>query len=115
MVEANWCRNDDVVGRSKLVLARSYWQRTRGLLGRPSPQEGEGLSITPCNSIHMFFMRYAIDVVFLDGRGVVLRLCPQVRPWRLRSCWRAAEVVELAAGEIERLGLNIGDRLQCTN
>lgn len=114
MVAAVWLRGDVEVARSNIELARSYWQRTRGLLGRSCPSQGEGLSISPCNSIHMLFMRYAIDVVFLARDGSVLRLCAQVKPWRLRSCWRAAEVIELAAGEIERLGLSVGDRLQCT-
>ena len=79
-------------------------------MGRPPLQPGEGLWIRPCQQVHTQFMRAAIDVVFLDAEGRVLRVLPAMRPWRVSPFLRAArEVLELAAGEAD--GLQPGDRL----
>jgi uncharacterized membrane protein (UPF0127 family) len=102
-------RNEREVARSQAWLAETFWARSRGLLGRPPLRPGEALKIAPCNSIHCFFMRVPIDVVFLNAAGVVLKVCINVRPWRGRIKWRAKAVVELAAGEASRLGLQEGD------
>ena len=83
----------------------------RGLLGRSELPPGDGLLI-PTWSIHMFFMRFAIDAVFLDRERRVIRIVENLRPWRTASCRGAKEVVELAAGEASRRGLAIGDRLR---
>lgn len=98
------------LARSQIWLASSWWSRMRGLLGRPQLLPGEGLKIVPCNSIHCFFMAVPIDVVFLDNAGNVLRICPEVRPWLGRILLKAQSVVELAAGEAQRLGIKEGDR-----
>lgn len=103
-------RHDNEIAHIRAWIADTYWSRMRGLLGHPPLKEGEALIISPCNSIHCFFMMHAIDVVFLDGSGRVLRLCSQVRPWAARVCWRASKVIELAAGEIQRMGLQEGDQ-----
>jgi uncharacterized protein len=83
----------------------------KGLLGRRELPPGEGLLIRPTWSIHMFFMRFPIDAVFLDGDGVVVRVVPELRPWRTASHRGAKEVLELAAGETARRGVQVGDRL----
>jgi len=93
-------------------VADTVASRMRGLLGREELPAGEGVWIRPSNSIHMFFMRFAIDAVFLDRSGTVLRLAPGLEPWRMASCRRARSVLELAAGEIERRGLQVGDVLE---
>ena len=85
--------------------------RNRGLLGRDGLAEGHALILAPCNSIHTFFMRFAIDVAFVDRDGRVLRTKTSVRPWRLAFTLRAFAVVELAAGELIRAGIQRGDRL----
>jgi uncharacterized membrane protein (UPF0127 family) len=59
----------------------------------------------------MWFMRFAIDAVFLDADGRVLRVTARLRPWRLAGCRGAKAVVELPAGECERVGLAVGDRV----
>lgn len=105
-----WKRGAVELARSQAWMAETYWTRARGLLGRPPLLPGEALKIVPCNSIHCFFMTSMIDVVFLDVKGCVLRTCPQVRPWRGRVCRKAKVVIELAAGEIHRLGIKEGDR-----
>jgi uncharacterized membrane protein (UPF0127 family) len=85
--------------------------RNRGLLGRPGLAEGHALILAPCNSIHTFFMQFAIDVAFVDRDGQVLRLKTSVRPWRLAFALGAFAVVELGAGELRRANTQRGDRL----
>jgi uncharacterized protein len=95
----------------RCAVADRTLSRMKGLLGRSSLAPGEGLLIRPAPSVHTFFMRFAIDVVFLSRRGDVMKVAPEVKPWRARSCRRAYAVLELAAGEAERRGLAAGDRL----
>jgi uncharacterized membrane protein (UPF0127 family) len=83
----------------------------RGLLGRSGLPEGEGILLRPAGSIHTFFMRFAIDVVFLDRDLVVVGIEPSLGPWRTASRRSAKSVVELASGECERCGLEVGDTL----
>ena len=79
-------------------------ERMRGLLWRPALAPGQGLLIAPCNSVHTIGMRYAIDVVFLDREGRVLKVCPALKPLRMAMARGARQVIELAAGEASRLG-----------
>jgi len=83
----------------------------RGLLGRGSLGSGEGLLLRPAWSIHTAFMRFPIDVVFVDHDQVVIRIEPSLRPFKAASCRGAREIVELSAGECERRGLEVGDRV----
>ena len=93
-------------------LANTFVTRARGLQGRPTLAVGEGLLIRPSFSVHTFFMRFPIDVVFLDRRGCVLDVVPALKPWRTATRLRAKAVLELAAGEAERLALRTGERLE---
>ena len=99
-----------VVCEQLLVAARPL-RRMRGLLGRADLPAGEGILLRPASSVHTFFMRFPIDVVFLDRDGVVLGVEPDVAPWRLAGRRGAKAVVELAAGESARRGIAVGDRL----
>jgi uncharacterized membrane protein (UPF0127 family) len=83
----------------------------RGLLGRRDLPQGEGILLRPAGSIHTFFMRFPIDAVFLSESGVVLSVTAGVRPWRIAGCKRSRSVLELAAGESERRGLEVGQTL----
>lgn len=94
-----------------LTPALSFWQRLGGLLVRPRLGAGEGLLLNPCNSVHTCFMRYAIDVVYLDREGCVLKVVPALRPWRFSACPKATSCVELLAGEAHRLDIRLGQRL----
>jgi len=85
--------------------------RVRGLLGRRGLPRGQGLLIKPTWSVHTWFMRFPIDVVFLDRDLSVLKVRNKMRPWRMAARFRAHSVLELAAGECERLQLDVGDRL----
>jgi uncharacterized protein len=95
----------------RCLLAETPWLRLRGLLGRPEPRVGEGILIRPCGSIHMMFMRYAVDAVFLDRELTVVGVVGNVRPWRFAARRGAHQVVELRSGEAARRGLRPGDRL----
>ena len=96
----------------QLELARTVWSRTRGLLGRAPLGRGEGLLIEPCQSVHMFFMRYAIDVVFLDREYRVVALRRELRPWRVTRYYRdARSALELPAGAAAEAGLEPGHQL----
>jgi uncharacterized membrane protein (UPF0127 family) len=86
--------------------------RMRGLLGKRGLAPGEALWIEPASSIHMFFMRFPIDAVFLDRQGVVRKIVPDLRPWGMAGCRGARVTVELGAGEAARHGLTVGERLE---
>lgn len=96
----------------RCTVAATTGSRMRGLLGRESLPAGDGLWIRPTNSIHMFFMRFTIDAVFLDRDDRVVKVVPRLRPWRMAFCRRARSVIELAEGEVERRGLRMGDHVE---
>jgi uncharacterized membrane protein (UPF0127 family) len=104
-------RPDGSVVCERCTVAHRMWPRMRGLLGKRGLDSGEGLLIRPAPSIHTFFMRFPIDVVFLSRQGEVLKVAERVPPWRARSCRRSYAVLELAAGEAGRRGIAVGDRL----
>jgi uncharacterized membrane protein (UPF0127 family) len=93
-------------------LARAFWARFRGLMGRPSLEEGEGLILKGEKSIHTFFMRFPIDVVYADQTWQVVRVDPAMLPNRIGPIVRqAAYVLELPAGVIKATGTDVGDQL----
>lgn len=96
---------------SRLLEPRTPLGRAVGLLGRSALPPGTGMWLHPCRSIHTLGMRFPIDAVFVDRRGVVVRVCGWLRPWRLVPfVWRARGVVELPAGAAR--GLTAGDQLR---
>ena len=102
---------DGTVVCERCTVARSPLTRMRGLLGRRNLPQGEGLLLEPAGSIHTFFMRFPIDAVFLDRERRVVKVVPGVRPWRTAAGRHARSVLELAAGEAERVGIEPGDAL----
>lgn len=94
-------------------VARGFLARGKGLLGRDGLAAGEGLLIEPCSSVHSFFMRFAIDVVFADRHHRVVGLAAAMPPNRpYAGAWRARYVVELPAGTIAATGTQKGDQLR---
>ncbi len=92
--------------------ARSFSQRFVGLMGRRDLPFGEGLHIVPCNSIHTFFMRIPIDVVFLDGDLRIIKALPALPPWRATPIYfKARSVLELPSGTLAGSGTCDGDEL----
>jgi uncharacterized protein len=90
-------------------LANTPLKRMRGLLGRSSLDEDEGMLFRPAGSIHMFFMRFAIDAVFCDRNLVVIGIERDLKPWKMARRKGAKVVIELAAGAAG--SLEPGDRL----
>jgi len=94
----------------RVTIASSYWSRFWGLMGRRTLAEDEGLLIEPCSSIHTMFMRFTIDVVFLDKERRVVKVAT-VPPFRAALGGGGHAVLELPAGTAERNGVEVGDAL----
>ena len=97
---------------TRLELTADGASRRKGLLGRESLLPGEGLWIRPCESVHTFFMRFAIDLVYLDRKHKVRKVRSAVAPWRVSACFLAHSVLELPAGTIERSQTESGDVIE---
>jgi uncharacterized protein len=91
--------------------AVSAWERTRGLLGRPPLQSGEGMMINECRLVHTIGMGYPLDLAFLDNAGRVRKLLRNVRPARLAGSLHAERTLELAPGTLASIDLKPGDVL----
>lgn len=97
----------------RLRVPRTALGRALGLMLRRELPAGEGMWITPCNGIHMFFMRFAIDAVFVDRQLRVVRVCAGLRPWRVVPLvLRAHSVLELPEGALGAPGLERGEQLE---
>lgn len=108
-----------VNGNSGLVLASSLrtaltpLSRARGLLGTKGLRQGEGLLIRPCIGVHTFFMKYPIDVVFLDRDNRVLAMLDSLKPHRVsRLVPASSAVIELPAGTVAGSGTRLGDEIK---
>ncbi|MFN7728283.1 MAG: DUF192 domain-containing protein [Bdellovibrio sp.] len=105
-------QTQDKVLLKDMSIASTSWSRLKGLLGTKDLGEQQGLWIHACNSIHTFFMGYAIDCVFLDSKLKVKALVEDVRPGRVVwPQWGATSVVEMKSGRIKSLGVKVGDQL----
>jgi hypothetical protein len=104
-------RQDGRVVCEAVEVRDTTFSRLRGLLGRSKLLPDEGVVLRPAWSIHTAFMRFPIDVVFLDQDQVVIRIEPELRPFHTASCRGAREIIELSAGECARRGLELGDRV----
>jgi len=97
---------------TRLERPRTFFGRGLGLMFRRTLPAGTGMWIAPCNGVHTFFMRFPIDVVFMDRRQRVVRICPALRSSRLVPLVLGAHsVVELPAGTLEGLPLARGEQL----
>ncbi len=94
------------------TVADNFWRRLRGLLGRTGLQEGEGLVIVPCTSVHMLGMKFPLDVLHLHRDGTVLRALADLQPGQFGPLvWRGHLAVELPAGTIAATGTAAGDHI----
>lgn len=92
--------------------ATGLWERLVGLLGTDELGSDLGLVLEPCNSVHMFGMRYPIDVLFLDAAGRVLHIAEGLRPWRMTKVVRGARVaIELPVETVMSSGTTVGDEM----
>ncbi|MBF0571196.1 MAG: DUF192 domain-containing protein [Candidatus Omnitrophica bacterium] len=98
---------------SRVKVARNPWQRMKGLMGTGAFLQGEALIITRCQSIHMFFMKFPIDVIFCNKQNNVVGLCANIRPFCLSPIFfKASYAIELPSGTIAASKTQIGDRVQ---
>jgi len=96
---------------TEIEVARGFWSRFRGWMGRKM-LPGTALLLYPCSSVHTFFMRAAIDVVFLNSEGRVVKLVEGLKPWRVSPVvFQAIAVLEMPAGDARRSGIREGERL----
>ena len=92
-------------------IADRMFARMRGLLGRKGLEPGGGMLLTPEPSVHMFFMRFPIDAVFLDRDRKVVGIRHELRPWQVAAARKAHATLELPAGAAETAGIEEGDAL----
>jgi uncharacterized protein len=107
----NATNRNEIAG--KLVTAENLFGRMKGLLGRKSLTDGEGLLIRPCKGIHTFGMRFPIDVLFIDGNGCVIAAISNLRPYRLTRLYPGASgAIELSAGTLAATATRTGDLIE---
>lgn len=91
-------------------IADSFFKRFMGLMGRRTLEEGSGLMLTPCKSVHMFFMLFPIDVIFIDRDNIVVALIENIKPWRVSKIYtNAYSAIELPIYTISKSKTKIGD------
>ena len=111
---SNLTRNTIIA--SNIKIAQSPEQRMKGLLGASDFPKGNGLVITHCQSIHMFFMKFPIDVIFCDRQNKVVGLCADIKPFCLSPIFfKASYAIELPAGTINASKTQTGDLLTSYN
>jgi len=108
---AVWRREERLFKR--VAMAADFWRRFRGLMFyRELPRGIEGLALVSCNSAHTFWMRFPLDLIYLDREGVILRTAEGVKPNRIELVVRGGYfVLETVAGTVSRFQLSVGERL----
>jgi len=105
--------NRNLVLAEKAILANSFSARLKGLLGFKSLKQDQAMVLSPCNSVHTFFMHFPIDVLFVDKDNRVIEMVQDMKPFRaVAVCFRSEFVVELPSGVIDSTDTSIGDILQ---
>ena len=94
---------------TELEIATSFMARSQGLLGRSGLRPEQGMLIDPCPSVHTWFMRFPIDVIFLDKKNRVVGLKRNLKPFRMAWSWRGAKTIELPVGIIASTRTQLGD------
>jgi len=101
---------------TEVIFADTSVKRIKGLLGRNSFPDGQALLIRPCNCIHTLFMRFEIDVLFLDKNLKIIKMLPQLKPFRFSKIYLGAcMVIELPGNKLQSSQTNAGDILQFTD
>lgn len=107
-------KHKGIVLSSNILVASDPVSRILGLMFRKAPK-GDGLLLDPCNSIHTFFMRYPLDVVFINNANEVVKVIRNLRPWRITWIYfKARKTLELPAGKLP-LEVREGERLEIRN
>ena len=105
-------RTRDTLLGDAVEIADTSDKRRTGLLKHTGLERGHGLWIVPCESVHTFFMKFAIDLVYVDRKNKVRKVRNAVPPWRLSACLTAHSILELPAGTARETGTQAGDELE---
>ena len=115
VIKENGEKTEKVLGANKeieILVADSFLTRFAGLMFQKKLPPATGLFLAPCNSVHMCFMRFAIDVVYLDKEFNIIKVEKNLKPWiGLSMCSKAWATLEMTAGEAERCGCEVGRKL----
>lgn len=96
----------------KVLIANSFFTRFAGLMFRKELPKTTALLLTSCNSVHMCFMRFAIDVIYVDQEYQIIKVVKNLKPWiGLSMCSKAWATLEMTAGEAVHCGLTVGKKL----
>ncbi len=106
-----WNKTRGAVLATAVEVAETSAARRIGLLKHDHLAPDQGMWIVPCESVHTFFMKFPIDLVYLDQRHAVRKVREKVRPWRLSACLMAHSILELPPGTVARTGTRPGDEL----
>ena len=112
MVLINTRTNEAIA--SDVALAATRSSRRRGLLGHSGLSPAAALVLSPCWAVHTMFMRFAIDLIFVDRDGQAVRIVRELSPWRMAAAPGARSTIELASGILKFRDIRIGDRLCLT-
>jgi len=106
-------KNKNIILAEEAFVAKSLYSRIKGLIAREALLRQEALVINRCNSIHTFFMRFPIDVLFVDKKNKIVGIGLNIKPWRLSPIyWKAKFVVEFPAGVLLESKTQKGDELK---
>jgi uncharacterized protein len=98
------------IGLMRILVAKTFWQRALGLIGRSRLDKNEGLYFPHARAIHTFGMLRTIDVVYLDATGLIIAIRGSIKPCRFSYCRDARSLCELSQGRVQELGLKTGQQ-----
>ncbi len=98
-----------------IAHAASFFQRLQGLMFKPGLPPQHALFFSRCNAVHTCFMRFTIDVIFLDVTGHIHSIHSHLKPWRYAIDTKASACLELPAGAAQELGLQVGQAIYAAN
>lgn len=104
-------KNNEIIG-NEIIYANTPYRRFIGLMGKKEINDGQGVFLTPCNSIHMMFMKFPIDLIFVDRKNKIIHMTENIQPWKIsRIVFMAQSVLELPVGTISKTMSEVGDIL----
>jgi uncharacterized membrane protein (UPF0127 family) len=109
-------KSDKIISTAiEIEQADSFLKRLKGLMFKKMPITETGLHLKPCDSIHMFFMRFPIDVVFLNENNQIVKAVPAIQPWKMIFPVKGAvSAVELPEGTIRKYAISEGEKIEFT-
>jgi hypothetical protein len=95
----------------RVSVPTTFWQRAKGLLGKNQIDGDECYLFYDCNSVHMFGMKFSLDLVYLNKELKIIKLVSSLQPWQISACLKGKHVLEMRAGSIEFYSLWLGQKL----